>query len=389
MILQCVFEEPLLRAQARAGIGAVIAEANACQSRPPAAKLHQRRPVASRTGRARGGFGSTSADYRQRPGVSVEFFRQGGAEVLLAASPCCPAGRTPLDEADQKRVRGVLNLLRINIEKLLGTVKLVPCRELPTFVREPSGANPLGAAAAIRSLWNIPEGPIGNLAGLIESAGVVAVRSDFGMSALAATSLRIAGMPPLILIDRAIPGDQSRMMLAHQLAHLVMHQETVSAQAEAEADTFAHELLLPRGRMQSAFQAPARIEPGDLEDLRTHWQVPSATLLERAHALDLIDTRTRNRLWTYARIRSYPVESRPPPHDETTTLRDMLDCFMRERGLGIEELARLFRIGMRDIAAWYGTSVPRTGTTSLPEARGSAVVRAIARKRGAATGARL
>jgi Zn-dependent peptidase ImmA (M78 family)/transcriptional regulator with XRE-family HTH domain len=318
----------------------------------------------------------------------VEFFRQDAAEVLPAASRCCSAGRAALDEADQKRVRGVLSLLRNNIGKLLDAVKIVPCRELPTFVREPSGANPVGAAAAIRSLWNIPEGPIGNLAGLVESAGVVAVRSDFGMSALASTSLRIAGMPPLILIDRAVPGDQCRMMLAHQLAHLVMHQETVGAQAEAEADTFAHELLLPRSQMQSAFQAPARIGPGDLEDVRKHWQVPSATLLERAHALDLIDTRTRNRLWTNARIRSYPVEPRPPPHDEATTLRDMLDCFMRERGLGIEELARLFRIGMRDIAAWYGTSVPRTGTSSSPEARGSPVVRAIARRRGAATGAR-
>jgi hypothetical protein len=77
-------------------------------------------------------------------------------------------------------------------------------------------------------------------------------------------------------------------------------------------------------------------------------------LLERAHALNLIDVDTRNRLWTSARLRRHPTELQPPSPEEATTLRDMLDCFMRERGFGIEELASLFKIGMRDVAAWYG-----------------------------------
>ena len=319
----------------------------------------------------------------------VDFFRQGGEPPGPAASPCCTAGKTALDEADQKRVRGVLSLLRVNIGKLLGAVKIVPCRELPAFAPEPQGADPIGAAAALRSLWNIADGPIGNLAALIEGAGVIIVRCDFGMSASAATSLRIAGVPPLILIDRSIPGDQYRMMLAHQLAHLVMHREVTGGPAEAQADAFAHELLLPRSRMQSAFQATAPIALDDLDDMRMHWKVPVAALLERAHALGLIDAGARNRLWTNARIRTYPAEPRPVPQEEATTLRDMLDCYASERGLGVEDLARLFKIGMRDIAAWYGTSMPRAGTPVTPESRGCVLVRPAARKRRPATFERL
>jgi hypothetical protein len=93
----------------------------------------------------------------------------------------------------------------------------------------------------------------------------------------------------------------------------------------------------------------------------------------------------RNRLWTSARLRDRPVEPQPPSHEEAVTLRDMLDCFMRERGFGIEELARLFRLGMRDIAAWYGTAIPRTGGSPLPHSGESAVVLPIAHKRRAAT----
>jgi len=327
----------------------------------------------------------TLADALEFP---VEFFRQDGTPAGSAASPCCPAGRTVLDEADQKRVRGILTVLRINIGKLLGTVRIVPCRKLPTFAHEPFGVDPERAAAAIRSLWKIPGGPIANLGALVESAGVVIVRSDFGMSTLGATSQQIAGMPPLILIDRAIPVDQCRMMLAHQLAHLVMHQESVSAQAEAEADTFALELLLPRSQMESAFQTPARIVPDELERMRIHWRVAATTLLDRALALNLIDTDTRNRLWTSARLRRHPAEPQPPSHEEAATLREMLDCFMRERGFGIEELTSLFRIGMRDVAAWYGTAIARMGARASPESPGCTVVSAISRNRDAATGAR-
>jgi hypothetical protein len=140
--------------------------------------------------------------------------------------------------------------------------------------------------------------------------------------------------------------------------------------------------------MQSAFQGPARIGPDDLENLRTHWNVPLAALLDRAHALDLLDTGPRNRLWTSARMRGYPAEPGAVPHEETTTLRNMLDCFLRDRGLGIEDLARLFKVGMRDMAAWYGTSIPPTGMAPPPESRGGAVVQPIARKRRAATVAR-
>lgn len=330
----------------------------------------------------------TIADALEFP---VEFFRQDGALAGFAATPCCPAGRTAFDEADQKRIRGVLTVLRLNIVRLLGAVRIVPCRELPILAREPSGADPVRAAAAIRSLWSIPEGPIGNLAALIESAGVVIVRSDFGMSASGATSLRIAGVPPLILIDRAVPTGQYRMMLAHQLAHLILHHDVAGASAETQADTFAHELLLPRSQMASAFRTPARITPheivpDELELIRTHWQVAATTLLDRAHALGLIDTDTRNRLWTSARLRAHPVEPQLPSHEQATTLRDMLECSMRERGFGIEELARLFKIGMRDFAAWYGTAIPRSGGRSALRQPGDcAVVVPIARKRRVAS----
>jgi Zn-dependent peptidase ImmA (M78 family)/transcriptional regulator with XRE-family HTH domain len=289
-------------------------------------------------------------------------FLQHESQPEPAPSPCCCAGRSALDELDQKRVRGTLTALRINIRQLLGVAEIIQERSLPEFAPGQFAGNAARAAQALRSVWNVPAGPIANLTALVESAGAVVIRCDFGMSAAGATSIRHAGTPPLILIDRNIPGDQCRMMLAHQLAHLVMHQ-TSAAQVERDADEFALELLLPAHEMRSALPFGAQVALADLVSLKAEWNVPIAVLLERAHTLELIDTAARNRLWSNARLRGYLAESHVPLHEEATTLRCMIECFLRARDLGPEDLCRVFKVGAHDVAAWLGASMPRNRST--------------------------
>ena len=288
----------------------------------------------------------------------IEFLQHDG-QPEPASGPCYGAGRGALDELDQKRVRGTLHALRINIRQLLGVAEIIRERTLPEFAPGQFAGNAAHAAQALRSLWNVPSSPIANLTALVESAGAVVIRCDFGMSAAGATSIRHVATPPLILIDRNIPGDQYRIVLAHQLAHLVM-QQTSAARMERDADEFALELLLPADAMRSALPLGAHVALADLVSLKNEWKVPIAVLLERAHALGLIDAAARGRLWSNARFRGYLAESHAPPHEEARTLRCMIECFLRARGIGPEDLGRVFKVGAHDIAAWLGTSMPRS-----------------------------
>jgi Zn-dependent peptidase ImmA (M78 family) len=289
-------------------------------------------------------------------GFPLEFLMQRDELADPAACPCCSAGKTVLEEIDQKRIRGVLNALRVNIGNLLRTVEVVAARTLPKFTREQFDGSAARAAQALRSFWNVPEGPVANLTALVESTGALVIRCDFGMTAAGATSVRLDGAPPLVLVDRTIAGDQSRLMLAHQLAHLVMHGAAF-AQMEREADEFAHEFLLPQTTMRAAF-ARADVTLADVVSLKARWQVPVTALLDRAYAMKLIDTTTRNRLWTNARIHGYLIEPQSLPNEAAGNLRSMLDCFLRTRGLGPGDLADALKVGSRDIAAWYGQSMP-------------------------------
>ena len=325
----------------------------------------------------------------------IEFLQHDG-QPEPASGPCCGAGRSALDELDQKRVRGTLNALRINIRQLLGVAEVIRERTLPEFAPGQFAGNAARAAQALRALWNLPGGPIANLTALVESAGAVVIRCDFGMSAAGATSIRQAGTPPLILIDRNIPGDQCRIMLAHQLAHLVMHQ-TPAAQIERDADEFALELLLPADEMRAAMPLGAHVTLADLASLKTEWKVPIAVLLDRAHALEIVDAAARSRLWSNARLRGYLADSHAPPQEESRTLRCMIECFLRAHDLGPEDLGRVFKVGAHDVAAWLGASLPRNRN---PDQRGDAtqtpadvpcatVVRPFARPRRGATADRV
>ncbi|HSE13312.1 MAG TPA: ImmA/IrrE family metallo-endopeptidase [Rudaea sp.] len=324
-------------------------------------------------------------------GFPLEFLMQRDELVGSGSGPCCSGGKTALEEIDQKRIRGVLSALHIHIRQLRRAVDVVAERTLPKFARDQLAGSAMRAAQALRSFWDVPEGPIANLTELVESTGAVVVRCDFGMSAIGAASVRPDGAPPLVLIDRTIPGDQSRLVLAHQLAHLVMHGSAFP-KMEREADEFAHEFLLPQSSMRAAF-ARADVTLADLVSLRTQWQVPVAALLDRACAMKLIDAKARNRLWTSAKVHGYLLEPRSLPHEAASNLRRMLDCFLRTRGLGPGDLADVFKIGMHDIAAWYGQSMPprRRPDQHHETARiagatpGAVVVRPAARLRRGAT----
>ena len=59
-------------------------------------------------------------------------------------------------------------------------------------------SDPAKVARALRSFWNMPDGPVKDLTALVESAGVLVLSCDFGTKAVDATSLRLMDMPPLI-----------------------------------------------------------------------------------------------------------------------------------------------------------------------------------------------
>jgi len=184
-------------------------------------------------------------------------------------------------------------------------------------------------------------------------------------------ALRSSVMLPFLIILAVLGADGIRLTLRDRsrLGYAVTAVLGLGLLAQGAVYTFDLYRAYP-------FRAASDFDTGEIAAITT------ARAVAGGHHVYLSDTLDQPYIEA-----CFALVPQPPSHEQATTLRDMLDCFMRERGFGIEELATLFRIGMRDIAAWYGTAIPRPGARPSPEPSGCTVVSAIARKRGAATGA--
>jgi Zn-dependent peptidase ImmA (M78 family)/DNA-binding XRE family transcriptional regulator len=271
----------------------------------------------------------------------VEFFYQSGERLGFGSSSYYYRKRAVMTAADRKRISGVVNLLRLSIKRLLNSVELEPSRKLPTFSLENFGNSAAHIARALRSAWNLPEGPIANMTALMESAGVIVVPCDFGTTSMDATSLRLTDMPPLVFISRIIPGDRWRFTLAHELCHLVAHfipSETM----EEEADEFAAEFLMPEVELRSQFKRYPRIRLQDLANLKPYWKTSIAALLMRAKSLGHLTEAQNRALWMQMSSAGYKMkEPLSLPVEKAVNFDNLFQYFLKDLGYSVLEIARL------------------------------------------------
>lgn len=271
----------------------------------------------------------------------VEFFYQRGERLGFGSSSFYYRKRSVITAADRKRISGVVNLLRLSIKKLLHAVELEPSRKLPFFKLEEFGESPEHVARALRAAWTLPDGPIKNMTALVESAGIIVVPCDFGTNAMDATSLRLTDTPPLIFISKVVPGDRWRFTLAHELAHLVMHdmpRETM----EEEADQFAAEFLMPELELSAQFSRYSRIRLQDIANLKPYWKTSMAALLVRASTTKHLTPAQSKTLWMQMSQAGYRMkEPAPLTIEKAENFEELFHYYLKELNYSPDEIAKL------------------------------------------------
>lgn len=277
-------------------------------------------------------------------GFPAEFFQQEEELIGFGSSAYFYRKKADLTAADRRRIHGVVNLLRINIKRILDYIDLEPSRHLPRLDVEDFGGSAEKAAQALRAMWNLPEGPINNLTGLIESAGIIVVACDFHTRSMDATSLRLAEMPPIIFINIHLPGDRWRFTLAHELGHLVMH-DVPREEMEDEADRFAAELLMPELEMRAQFSRMPNLRLQDLANLKIYWKASMGALLKRAGDLGFLSENQRRYLWASMSKLGYRTqEPNAIPKEEPKTYQKALRFFTETLQYSMEELSKALKV---------------------------------------------
>jgi Zn-dependent peptidase ImmA (M78 family) len=158
--------------------------------------------------------------------------------------------------------------------------------------------DPESAAQTLRQEWGLGTKPISNMIHLLESKGVRVFSLSENTSHVNAYSLWRRNAP-FVFLNTFKTAECSRFDAAHELAHLVLHQDggVTGREAEDQANHFASAFLMPRGDILGSMPRVASVK--QLIEEKKRWKVSLAALNYRAHKLNIISD------WTY---RSFCIE---------------------------------------------------------------------------------
>lgn len=258
-----------------------------------------------------------------------------------------------------RQLFATISIRRVQIGRLLQSAELENRNEFVRLDIEENGT-PADIARMVRTIWKIPPGHIQNLTRLLEDAGGIVLRCDFGTRDIDAISQWVPDSPPVFLMNSRIPADRCRWTLAHELGHIIMHQ-IPTERMEEEADRFAAEFLTPEAEIKPYLQT---VSLPYLANLKIRWRVSISSLIMRAAELKTISPRAKGQLFTQMSMRGWNVNEPVEIPPETPTLFDeLVNFYTSDLGYTVSELSRMLMEPEQSIRKFF-----------LPQASGPKIV---------------
>lgn len=259
--------------------------------------------------------------------------------------------------SERSYVSGVVNLSRMNLSEMLKYVDIDATQKVPKFPLF-EDSSPEQIANQVKAAWNVPDAPIENLTLLMERAGIVIIESPFGTNSIDGTSLWLNNLPPIIFINNSLPPDRYRFTLAHELAHLVMH-DLPTETMEDEADAFASELLMPSQLFKANLMAISngRISLRHLFQMKPYWKVSVASMIMKLkkYGRDKECTSLNILMSKYGYRLSEP---QPFPKEKPMLFRKVLEACLSNYHNTEDASEKMFNLFIEDFKRLYGAFLP-------------------------------
>ncbi|MFL9837570.1 XRE family transcriptional regulator [Flavobacterium sp. ST-75] len=206
----------------------------------------------------------THAHYRKKSAVSK-------AEITKFENKCKLLGYI-VDEMSESINWPEFNFIQLNIEE---------------------GYSPAYIAGYNRAALKIPKGaPLKDICNLLENNGVIIYEMEIPEKFDGISFFTDKGYP-IVIINRNFPNDRKRFTIAHELGHLLMHNDfqfPISEYRdekfkEKEANEFASEFLMPSSDIKNSLRG---LKWNDLGVLKSYWLTSIASIIRRAKDLECI-----------------------------------------------------------------------------------------------------
>jgi Zn-dependent peptidase ImmA (M78 family)/transcriptional regulator with XRE-family HTH domain len=235
---------------------------------------------------------------------------------------------------------------------LLRSVDFEPELTLPACDPDDFSGGAAEVAGAVRRAWYLPRGPVASVTECLERAGCIVMRCDMDQAKIDAASYRVPGLPPIIFVNSALPGDRLRFTLAHELGHLVMHAYP-SPEMEQQADAFASAFLMPADDIRPELSGLTLAKAAAMKPI---WKVSIGALVYRASDLEAIRPTQVEYLWKVRAAKGW--STREPvafdiPVEEPTLVPGLFEHSLEEGGLSLEELGQVLHMNLDELQRLY------------------------------------
>lgn len=366
--------EPVLRARRRRATGAVVDFDGKRLSLARRLRRLQRTTLAARTGVTAAAItqfernvnrptNAVLAELALALGVPADFFRQGRPieQVPASAAHFRSLRATPAIAREQALAFAEIALAVVDV--LEQYVEFPDVADIVEPVDgEPTAEQITRIAAGARARLGVHSGPVPHMVRLLEAHGVLVLRLPADIDRKVDAFSTDAGHRPLVLLspakdDRA----RSRFDAAHELGHLVLHQdvEPGSKVVEGQAHRFASEFLAPTPELEP--DLPRRVDWDALLHAKQKWGMSLAALVYRAHASGLWGEHAYRRANQHLAEAGYPEAGALGP-PESPYLIGAAAALLATAGTSVDDLAAASRLTVaqiNDIIAAGSETKPR------------------------------
>lgn len=176
--------------------------------------------------------------------------------------------------------------------------------EIPEFkfqyIDVESGISPEEIARHVRRRFGLGNAPIDKICNLLESNGISIYFWDCEFNDFDGVSFITDAGNNIIVVNSSMSNDRIRFSLAHELGHVIMHNNPEfmileSRNIEDEANRFASELLMPAAAIKNSL---LNLKFSQLPTLKNTWKTSMASIIRRAKTLNSIDDKKYTTLMT-------------------------------------------------------------------------------------------
>lgn len=259
--------------------------------------------------------------------------------------------RAKLGAKPLARINAVINIRHQHVSKLMRSYEIDVAKPIPQIDLDETGLTPEKVAERLRAYWMLPRGPVKNMVELVEEAGGIVVMSRFGTNLIDGLSFRMEGLPPLFFMNKDVPGDRFRFSLAHELAHIVLHNAPDDdCKMEEEADRFAAAFLMPSIDIKPYLTSQ---KLSGLGRVKAYWKVSIKALIRRSYDLALITPSQYKAMFIQYNKQFKEGEPIVIPVEQPIRLRNIVEYHVSKLGYSADDLASLLAFRREDVERLY------------------------------------